>query len=78
MANQCEHYPCHNDLPKDFSCEFCYCPEYENAKCTGTPKVILSSDGRTEIKDCSDCLTPHQSKYVTTYYLKKVKNAVST
>lgn len=70
MANLCEAYPCHEDLPKDFSCEFCYCPEYDDPKCSGKPKWIkLSNRGR--LKDCSECTVPHTSEYVTKYYKEK-------
>lgn len=79
MANICEHYPCHDDLPKGFSCELCYCPEYNDIKCTGNPKYIKSDNGRDTIRDCSDCIVNHTSNYVTNYYKKrliKTKDAV--
>lgn len=65
MANVCENYPCHDDLPDGFSCEFCYCPEYNKSSCSGTP--IVTSDGT---KDCSLCVVNHKSEYVTEYYTK--------
>ena len=68
MANQCECYPCHSGLFKGFSCEFCYCPEYDEPKCSGTPKWIGI---RKNIKDCSECAVPHTEEYVTKYYKEK-------
>lgn len=70
MANLCEYYPCHKDLPKGFSCEFCYCPEYDNKECSGKPKWIKTGE-RTRLKDCSECLVPHTSEYVVNYYKEK-------
>jgi Zn-finger protein len=67
MANCCEYYPCHSGLFQGFSCEFCHCPEYYT-KCSGTPKWV---GDRKEIKDCSECLIPHNSEYVRNYYKEK-------
>lgn len=54
---KCEYFPCHpTDRPEDFNCLFCYCPLFAlGKKCGGNCKY--SEKG---VKDCSDCLVPHQ------------------
>lgn len=73
MASQCEYYPCHSGFVGEFSCEFCYCPEYKLKECSGTPKWIVNLMG-DKIKDCSDCLLPHTTEYVNRYYKEKQEN----
>ncbi len=55
----CEFFPCHNtNKPDEFNCLFCYCPLYAlGPNCGGNPKYIADS-----IKDCSQCLLPHDKK----------------
>ncbi len=55
----CEFFPCHKGIAEeDFNCLFCYCPLYAlGDKCGGNFRYL---DGG--IKDCSDCLIPHQRK----------------
>jgi Zn-finger protein len=54
FANRsCEFYPCHFEGQ---NCLFCYCPLYWiPTHCGG--KYIITPDG---VKDCRDCLLPHQ------------------
>ena len=61
--DKCEYFPCHNTLPikchdvidiKDFNCLFCYCPLYPYKDCGGQYKILKNG-----IKDCSNCLIPH-------------------
>ena len=54
---ECEFFPCHEGLEEDkFSCLFCYCPLYAlGERCGGN--YTYTPDG---IKDCSNCLRPHQ------------------
>lgn len=54
---QCEHFPCHPGAdPACFSCLFCYCPLYAlGDRCGGN--FVYTEDG---IKDCTQCLKPHQ------------------
>jgi len=55
---ECESFPCHKtDTPEDFNCLFCYCPLYHLEDCGGN-YTLTDND----IKDCSACLLPHQSK----------------
>ena len=68
MANLCEHYPCHEPRPSDFTCELCYCPEYGKKECSGTPKFVVLSNGIDKIKDCTDCVVNHTTEYVTKHY----------
>ena len=53
---ECEFYPCHKS--EHINCLFCFCPLYR-FECNGNFKMIKTKDGK-EIKDCSDCLVPHQ------------------
>ena len=52
----CEYFPCHKT--KDdchFNCLFCYCPLYTlGDACGGNYRYTDSG-----IKDCSNCLIPH-------------------
>ncbi|MCL2628522.1 MAG: cysteine-rich small domain-containing protein [Oscillospiraceae bacterium] len=55
MKKDCEYFPCHEvDDLDSFSCEFCFCPLYDEAECGGvfsfTPKGL---------KDCSKCVKLH-------------------
>ena len=54
---QCEHFPCHPGAdPVCFSCLFCYCPLYAlGDRCGGN--FVYTEEG---IKDCTQCLMPHQ------------------
>ena len=76
MANCCEFYPCHSGFFQEFSCEFCYCPEYFNASCSGNPKWIYVNE-KTQRKDCSECLEPHKTEYINKYYKEKRDAQVS-
>lgn len=53
----CEFYPCHRGAdPDHFNCLFCYCPLYLlGTECGGTYQILAGG-----VKDCSDCLFPHQ------------------
>ncbi len=55
----CQYFPCHKNADEDnFNCLFCYCPLYAlGDKCGGNFKYIEGG-----IKDCSDCLLPHNPK----------------
>ena len=52
----CEYFPCHKNAdPETFSCLFCYCPLYAlGDQCGG--QFCYTETG---IKDCSNCLRPH-------------------
>ncbi len=53
---ECEYFPCHKVANNDeFNCLFCYCPLYLKDECVGNPKYTVNG-----IKDCSQCLVPHQ------------------
>lgn len=56
---KCEYFPCHQGIPEeDFNCLFCYCPLYALGKnCGGNYQITEKG-----IKNCSDCLIPHQRK----------------
>lgn len=56
---ECKYYPCHKGTD-EINCMFCYCPLYEREKCPGNPSYI--GEGENKIKDCSNCLFPHQAK----------------
>lgn len=58
FANRdCEYFPCHK-VVGDFNCLFCYCPLYLKENCPGKPAYI-EKDGK-KIKDCTNCIFPHQ------------------
>jgi len=41
------------------NCLFCYCPNYDDFNCGGD--YIIMENG---LKDCSNCLKPHQKEFV--------------
>jgi Zn-finger protein len=55
--SQCEFFPCHKNVKKEFNCLFCYCPliAYE---CPGNYLVYQDKHGNNR-KDCSQCVIPH-------------------
>lgn len=54
---QCEFFPCHQGVKKEFNCLFCYCP-LVFLKCPGPYTVFTDKNGITR-KDCSACTLPH-------------------
>lgn len=54
--NQCEYFPCHKGV-KNFNCKWCFCPLYEEDNCGGNYTILDNG-----IKDCSDCIIPHQGE----------------
>ena len=54
---ECEYFPCHKNAdPETFSCLFCYCPLYcLGEHCGGNFRYTAKG-----IKDCTNCLRPHQ------------------
>lgn len=55
--HDCEFYPCHDNLTA-INCLFCYCPLYREKNCPGKHSYI----GEKKIKDCSQCVYPHEAK----------------
>lgn len=53
---ECEFFPCHKAAdPERFNCLFCYCPLYAlGERCGGNYRYTEKG-----IKDCSDCVVPH-------------------
>lgn len=75
--NECEAFPCHTTLPlnchnivskESFNCLFCYCPLYPYMDCGGKFKTLPN-----KIKDCSDCLIPHDKNNYD-LIISKIKN----
>ena len=59
---KCEYFPCHEGVSKEnFSCLFCYCPLYNQAKCPGT-YTYIELNGK-KIKECTNCTFPHQIEH---------------
>ena len=55
---ECEYFPCHKvENDELFNCLFCFCPLYQKENCGGS--FTFTKEG---IKDCSDCLIPHNPK----------------
>ena len=58
---ECEFFPCHKtNNPDEFNCLFCYCPLYTLGK---------------GIKNCSDCLLPH-NKNNYNYIMSKFQDII--
>lgn len=52
---ECQYYPCHKGLNKNFNCLFCYCPLYAlGDKCGGN--FVYLENG---VKSCENCSLPH-------------------
>ncbi|MDD4200142.1 MAG: cysteine-rich small domain-containing protein [Eubacteriales bacterium] len=66
---ECEYFPCHEiPNPEDFNCMFCFCPLYALGRdCGGN--FVYTEEG---IKDCSDCIIPH-NKGAYDYIIEKSK-----
>ena len=56
---ECEYFPCHPGAdPENFNCLFCYCPLYAlGDRCGGNFRYTGKG-----IKDCTQCLIPHDRK----------------
>ena len=54
---ECEFFPCHTGIEKEFNCLFCYCP-LAFLECPGPYEVFKDSHGRYR-KDCSACKLNH-------------------
>ena len=54
----CRYYPCHH--AEHINCLFCYCPLYPYADCPGEYTMISKEGG--EIKNCTDCMFPHEKE----------------
>lgn len=69
--NKCEFFPCHKTSDLDnFNCLFCFCPLYAlKDKCGGNYKYI------EDIKDCSNCLLPH-NKDGYGFIMSKIDNVI--
>lgn len=54
---KCPYFPCHEGLdPQSFNCLFCYCPLYAlGSECPGNFSYLENG-----VKDCSQCLLPHE------------------
>lgn len=66
---ECEYFPCHKLNDKEnFNCLFCYCPLYSFEDCGGV--FTFTENG---IKDCSDCLIPHDPKNYN-LIISRIKN----
>ena len=56
---ECEYFPCHKGVrEEEFNCLFCYCPLYALGEhCGGNYRYTAEG-----IKDCSECIFPHQRR----------------
>lgn len=62
----CEYYPCHKVDTDKFNCWGCYCPLYPYEDCGGGYYLIGN------IKDCSECLLPHNNPDIVLERLEKI------
>jgi Zn-finger protein len=69
---QCEFFPCHTNVRKEFNCLFCYCPliAYE---CPGPYLVYFDKYGNAR-KDCSACNLNHEGIAAWNFIQKWLKN----
>ena len=68
--DECDKFPCHRtEREEDFNCLFCFCPLYHFKDCGGNYSFI--GEG---IKDCSECLLPHNANNYE-YIIHKLKKA---
>ena len=69
----CPYFPCHKGLEDEhFNCLFCYCPLYfKTGDCGGNYRMIDLPDG-SQLKDCTDCLIPHNKDKGYDYIMKKL------
>ena len=66
--SECEFFPCHK-LDKDkFNCLFCYCPLYLLKEDCGGNYIYLDNG----IKDCSNCILPHEKDSGYAHVIKKM------
>ena len=66
----CQYFPCHEGLT-EFNCLFCYCPLYTLGKnCGGNFKYTDKG-----IKNCYDCLLPH-NKNNYDYIMSKFQDII--
>ena len=66
--HECEYFPCHKvENDEQFNCLFCFCPLYQMEDCGGNS--TFTKDG---IKDCSNCLVPHDPANYD-YIISKMK-----
>lgn len=69
----CEYFPCHKNIKEeDFNCLFCFCPLYALGKECGGNYIIVGDN----IKDCSNCVLPHQ-KCNYQHVMKKASELVA-
>lgn len=68
--NNCSHFPCHINI-KEFNCKFCYCPLYFLPFDCGGSYTIT----KNLIKDCSQCIIPHDGITGTIYIMQKLNDA---
>lgn len=71
---------CHNTLPDNHNCLWCFCPEYDLTIEEGGCKInnplgkgkwfFHESFLKGKIWDCSDCSWPHEEENVRKYLMK--------
>lgn len=66
---QCEFYPCHVNVKREFNCLYCYCPLIF-LKCIGPYKVFTDKHGNKR-KDCSNCIFPHDGYKASWNFIQK-------
>ena len=54
---QCEFFPCHKGVKREFNCLNCFCPLYF-VECPGPYEMFTDKYGDYR-KDCTNCTLPH-------------------
>lgn len=57
-------YKCHK-TDGVLNCLLCYCPLYDDPDCGGNYTILPNG-----LKDCSDCLKPHEEEFIKEWLLK--------
>jgi len=66
---KCKFFPCHKCIDKTkFNCLFCFCPLYFLPNCGGNYKI------KSDVKDCSECIIPHQKDRYNFIIEKLIEN----
>ena len=68
QLNECQYFPCHEGIDGEkFNCKFCFCPLYFT-QCGGNFEILDNG-----VKDCSNCLIPHQGEEGYAWMLNRIR-----
>ena len=71
----CKYFPCHGtQREKGFNCLFCYCPLYLLGESCGGNFTYT----KDKIKNCSNCLLPHETENFQAIIKEKLFKKINT